>query len=74
MKITTVINFEGSANLWEFKVNDEAFIETTINSQYSDTLYDMGKVNGFEHLETIVKYLLRCWKVEHSELQLYKTC
>lgn len=70
MKISTVIKFEGGFNLWEFKICDEGFIKTTINGRYSDTLYDMGKINDIEHLEMIVKYLLRCWKVEYSDLKL----
>ena len=71
MSIEVKMMFEGSYNTWEFKVNEEGYIDTKINGLYSDTLYDMGEVKGDDHLESVVKHLLKCWGVAYKDLKIY---
>jgi hypothetical protein len=68
MTVETKVAFEGIYNTWTFKVNNSGYIETKINNNYSDTLYDFGQILNINHLEKVVKHLLSSWKADHGEL------
>lgn len=63
---TKIVN--QTTDVWKFEVGEIGYIDLVVNDMYMDTMYDMGVISDVNHLEKVVRRLLKCWKVNSYEL------
>jgi len=51
-----------------FRLTKKGYIEFHSNSQYLDTMSDLGIMEDVDHLQETVKHLLSKWKVEYKNM------
>ncbi|QJI52301.1 hypothetical protein [Psychrobacillus phage Perkons] len=53
-----------------FQIDNDGYIQMSIDNIMMDTLEDLGKIETPNQLHEKVKYLLNCWEVEHKEITI----
>lgn len=49
---------------WEFEIDQDNYIQVSLDNMVMDTIEDLGKINSLIELQEKVNYLIKCWDVE----------